>query len=215
MHDWQNTGYQQRQFCHSNDSNHSPSISIDASPSSDDVLGNCIFECGHVESPFHYMHCQSDFLVQERKRGRERLDRDLHKMRTSPALTEAILQGIAFWEDGTEFELSPDSNKLLFDEDHTKLLNSQENIGWEKFLKGYVSKEWGRLQEYHYSKIQRKHIHTRNNWVWHLLRSLHTYRHSIWTAWNQVLHGGSTKAQQEYTRRKMLKTITKLYWEFR
>jgi hypothetical protein len=134
-------------------------------------------------------------------------------MRTSPALTEAILQGIAFWEDGTEFELSPDSNKFLFDEAHTRLLESQEKIGWEKFIKGYVSKEWGRLQEHYYShaKIRHKKNHTRNNWVLHLLQSLHTYRHSIWTVCNQVLHGGSNKDQQEYTRRKMLKTITKLY----
>jgi hypothetical protein len=124
------------------------------------------------------MQCRSDILATARATGKERLDRDLHAMQTAPSLREAILQG-----DGTEYDLDQQSNKFLFNEAHTQLLRSQKCIGWDKFLKGYVAKEWGFIQEQYYThaKLPRKRKHTRKNWVVHLLRSLHSYCHSIWT----------------------------------
>jgi hypothetical protein len=134
-------------------------------------------------------------------------------MQTALSLQESVLLGIFYWEDGTEFELDQESNKFLFNEDHTTLLHSQSLINWDKFVKGYIVKEWGYIQEQYYlhSKIPKNKKHTRNNWIQCLLQLLHAYRHSIWTLRNQMVHGGVNKDQQEFNRKKLLKKVVHLY----
>jgi hypothetical protein len=213
MHDWQNTGYQQIQFQHKNSQKVLTDNVLGHATKTDENLGACVFECGKMETPFHYMHCTSDILMTARSNGKDKLDKELDSMNTAPSLREAILHGIHCWEDDTEYELTEESHRYLFDEAHTRLLRNQEKIGWEKFLKGYITKEWGYIQESYYNstKIQRKRKHTKNNWVQHLLRSLHIYRQSIWNIRNQTVHGGSTKAQKELSRKKLLKLVVKYY----
>jgi hypothetical protein len=203
MHDWQHTGYQKSKFL--KDSNLK-------SASSEDV-GKCFFECGHVETPFHYMQCTSKILHDARVKGKAILERSLCKMHTAPSLLEAILQGIHRWEDGTEYDLEEDSNKYLFNEAHTQLLASQREIGWDKFIKGYISKDWGYIQEQYYlhTKTVQGKKYTRNNWVILLLHSLYVYRHSIWMTRNQSLHGGINADQKHFNRTKLQKMVTKLY----
>jgi hypothetical protein len=153
MHDWQNTGYQKSRFSQSCHPLKLSSSDCD-NPSSNVETGQCYFECGNIETPFHYMQCTSEILSKARSVGKEVLKKALIKMHTAPSLQEAILNGIYFWEDGTEYELDADSNKFLFDEAHTLLFESQQKIGWDKFLKGYVSKDWGYIQEQYYSHTQ-------------------------------------------------------------
>jgi hypothetical protein len=158
-------------------------------------------------------HLCSEMLSSARTKGREKLEKDLYDMQTAPSLREAILLGIFYWEDGTEFELDEESNKYLFNEAHTALLHSQTLIGWDKFVKGYIAKEWGYIQEQYYlhSKMPKKKKHTKNNWIQCLLRSLHAYRHSIWTLRNQMVHGGNTKDQRKFNRKKLLKKVVHFY----
>jgi hypothetical protein len=61
--------------------------------------GQCIFECGCVEMPFHYMQCQSELLSTARAKGQGKLEKDLYDIQTALSLQEAILQGIFYWED--------------------------------------------------------------------------------------------------------------------
>jgi hypothetical protein len=72
--------------------------------------------------------------------------------------------------------------------------------------------DWGYIQEqyYLYTKTVSGKKFTRNNWVVHLLRSLHVYRHSIWMTCNQS-HGGVNQDQKAFNRKKILKIIRKLY----
>jgi hypothetical protein len=71
------------------------------------------------------MQCSSDILTTARVKGKEQLDKDLHSIQTASSLHKAILQGIFCWEDGTEYDLDQESNKYLFNEAHTRLLQSQ------------------------------------------------------------------------------------------
>jgi hypothetical protein len=74
------------------------------------------------------MQCTSEILTKAWTTGKAVLEKNLCKMHMVPLLLEAILQGIYFWEDGTEYELDKESNKFLFNEAHTTLLYSQKNI---------------------------------------------------------------------------------------
>jgi hypothetical protein len=119
MHDWQHTGYQQKQFQLKKNNISENSTTAQPSPQNQNKVRDCFFECGRVETPFHYMQCTSDILTTARVKGKEQLDRDLHAMQTAPSLQDAILQGIFCWEDGTKYDFDQESNKYLFNEAHT------------------------------------------------------------------------------------------------
>jgi hypothetical protein len=111
MHDWQNTGYQKRKFLQESAPSGSCLLPTDKQT-------ECLLRCGHLETPFHYMQCFSTILSDARILGIEQLEKSLYKMKTSPPLLEAILQGILCWETSTEYDLTAESHPLLFDIPH-------------------------------------------------------------------------------------------------
>jgi hypothetical protein len=209
MHNWQNTGHQKRQF-------YKASGQYDNTASSDTLaaeVGLCPLHCGCIEVPFHYMHCKSDILRQSRQQGKSVLKKALQRIQTAPSLLEAIITGLTLWEDETEYELDEDSNKFLFNPMHLQLLERQNKLGWERFAKGFVVKDWGYIQSQYYlheKKVKNKKF-TKNGWVTQLLRLLHHYRQSVWKTRNQILHGGTNKEQRLFTRKQMQDVVRELY----
>jgi hypothetical protein len=206
MHDWQNTGYQKQQF--SQESASSGSCLLPP-----DKQSECPLQCGHLETPFHYMQCFSTILSDARQLGIEQLEKSLYKMKTSPPLLEAILQGILCWETSTEYDLTAESHPLLFDIPHQQLLHKQNLIGWEKILKGFVSKDWGVLQGQYYRQqhLTNNRKYMKSAWLHNLLLQLHYYRNGIWKVRNDTLHGGSTKEQKQLARSQLLQEVKALY----
>jgi hypothetical protein len=92
-------------------------------------------------------------------------------------------------------------------------LHNQNLIGWEKFLKGFISKDWGALQGQYYRQQHLTHNrrYTKTAWVQNLLLQLHYYRHGIWKVRNDTLHGGNTKEQKQLVRAQMIKEVKALY----
>jgi hypothetical protein len=92
-------------------------------------------------------------------------------MQTSPPLMEAILQGILCWEMATEYDLVGDSHPLLLNILHIWLLKHQSTIEWDKFLKGFITKDWGIIQGqyYRYQNLTHNRKFTRNSWIYNLL----------------------------------------------
>jgi hypothetical protein len=116
MQNWQHTGYQKQQF-----------ESSTQLPGDKKVCGVrdqylCPLGCGHLESPFHCVYCQSDPMCTQRNVELATLTKGLDKLKTAPSLKEAILEGLYCALDETEYELHENSYTLLFDEVHTTLL---------------------------------------------------------------------------------------------
>jgi hypothetical protein len=212
MHDWQNTGSQKEQFLQSQESNciHAQDAEGTASYAR---VAECPFHCGYDESPFHYMQCNSKILSDARELGIEKLEKFLYKMHTSPPLLEAILHGILCWETMTEFELTAETHPMLFDIPHSQLLRNQHKIGWDKFVKGFLTKDWGMLQCRYYrsQQLPNPRKFTRQTWTHNLLLQLHIYRHRIWMVRNETLHGGVTKEQKSVSRTQMTNEVKALY----
>jgi hypothetical protein len=119
MHDWQHTGHQKRQF------QQSANMSVQDSMLEENI-GLCPLHCGTYEVPFHYMHCRSAILSKAREEGKATLKKALQKINMAPSLLEAIMNGLSFWEDETEYDLDEHSNKFLFNEMHMQLLNNKK-----------------------------------------------------------------------------------------
>jgi hypothetical protein len=202
MHDWQHTGYQKQQFQYESNSSHTR-----------DAHTDCPLHCGHLEMPLHYMHCTSDIIMTAHTKGLEKLEKSLYKFHTSPPLLEAILNGLLCWETYTEYDLDGESHPTLFDIPHTRLLETQKEIGWDKFLKGFIVKDWGILQGQYYqqqSNLNRRK-YTKKTWSHNLLLQLHYYRQQVWKVRNDTLHGGVTKEQRQLNRTQMIMEVKALY----
>jgi hypothetical protein len=125
---------------------------------------------------------------------------------------EAILQGIYCWTDDTEYELDEESDPLLFDYQHTMLLDHQKCIGWEFFLKGFLAKEWRYIQGSYYKFLKvnpRKYRPDR--WVLQVMMLLHQYRHDLWMMRNASLHGGEDVLHGKALQDWLLHEVKELY----
>jgi hypothetical protein len=211
MHNWQNTGYQKKQFSGTIGPTRGISSGTTHEPSTDRE-SKCPLGCGCVEYPFHYMQCRHDTMYEARTNGIITLTKGLKKLKTAPSLQEAILQGIQCWTDDTEYELDGESNPLLFDYQHSKLLEHQSSIGWEFLLKGFLAKEWRFIQGsyYKYMKVNQRKFH-KDRWILQVLILLHQYRHDLWMLHNAAIHGGSNVLQGKVFRRRLLSEVHDLY----
>jgi hypothetical protein len=145
-HNWQNTGYQKGQFF---------DAAVEGNAISNAGIINqrvtvCPLGCGQIESPFHFMTCPSSRLCEAYQEGLITLKRSLCKLCTTPFLIEAMHEGIFCYTDQIEYELSSDSDPLLSDLHHSVLLSSQQEIGWEQFIKGFSTKDWHYIQHSNY-----------------------------------------------------------------
>jgi hypothetical protein len=208
LHNWQNTGYQKGLFFDASQEGSCPAHNEKIK----DRLTTCPFGCGHTETPFHFMTCTSSQLYEARCTGLNTLRRALKKIRTAPSLIEAIYDGIFCYTDQTEYELSTDSDPLLFDLSHSVLLSNQLEIGWENFLKGFITKDWRYIQQSYYSYLK---VNTRKynaeKWVSCLLRILHKFRTDLWHVRNSAIHGGSSKLQGQTLRHRLIREVHSLY----
>jgi hypothetical protein len=211
MHNWQNTGSQKRQFSTSHSTSHQLCSEI-LGITKPDAEFRCPLGCGHAEIPFHYMHCTSDMMMTAREQGIATLTKQLKKIKTAPSLTEAILQGIHCWTYDTEYELTEDSDPLLFDYSHSQLLHNQGLIGWEPFMKGFVAKDWKYIQGSYYAfmKLNKRKYH-QDRWILQLLMLLHKYRHDLWMLRNASIHGGFEKLHGKALRWRLITEVTDLY----
>jgi hypothetical protein len=152
--------------------------------------------CGHTESPFHIMTCTSSRIYDAWKKGLSTIKHSLYKMCNAPSLIEAITEGIFCYTDQTEYKLFPDSDPLLFDLCHSVLLSNETEIGWEHFIKGFITKDWRYIQHsyYQYLKLDTREFNA-DKWVSRLLPNLHKFCTYLWHIRNSAQHGGYSMDQ--------------------
>jgi hypothetical protein len=125
---------------------------------------------------------------------------------------EAIVSGIHCWTYDTKYDLTEESNPLLFDYQHTMLLQQQNQIGWDNFLKGYLSKKWRYIQGsyYRFQKLNKRKFH-QDRWVLQVLILLQNYRHDLWMLQNASLHSGFDKLHGSLLWSHLLEEVTYFY----
>jgi hypothetical protein len=140
-------------------------------------------------------------MYDTQEKGLMKLSKGLKKLKMTPSLLKAIIQGIQCWTDDVEYNLDERSHPILFMESHKKLLQIHSAIGLEYFMKGYIAKDWGHIQESYYKSIRANMMKfTRSKWVLKTLTLLHIYRTSLWYMHNASLHGGHANISKQVFR---------------
>jgi hypothetical protein len=76
----------------------------------------------------------------------------------------------------------------------TGVLGSQTTIGWRRFFEGWISHEWTKAQQAHYTSI--KSLCTGKRWAVALIKKLWDIAWDLWEHRNGILHESSNVVSQ-------------------
>jgi len=173
---------------------------------------HCCPSCGEpFEDRFHLLRCQHF----ERKKWSGNLSQALRdfckRTHVSGEMTHLIVEGV-YWE----MQDSPLENIQQYPSALQPLINSQNNIGWDQFFKGRLSKLW-RIIHLQHLKDKKCSIDCYNSgigWTSTLIRIVFTHVHEVWRTRNLAKHG-ETLAEQIEKKRLLCASEISTYYDCR
>jgi hypothetical protein len=104
-------------------------------------------------------------------------------LKTDPVIVDQLCKGLQLWYQGENLHVV----------DPRPLIIAQCNLGWDAFLEGFISKEWGEQQQaYYVSKNSRK---TGYRWTVALILKLWNIAWDLWSHRNGYEHKNDLAAK--------------------
>ena len=218
-HLWQNTGKQKATFLESKLRQQRKQNCL----TQDDIKrirteGLCPMGCGQQECNMHYLHCTKRAACKLRKRSLHQLRQHLKDMNTAPLITKCIIDNLHHWCNNS---IPPHEHNFLgvskrFSDHLTTALDEQQDLGWNKFIRGFISKSWGGAQEAWYNQEQdTSPKHTADRWTLHLQRGIQDFWFVSWELRNKHIHGGITQHDNKRRRHRLRARVRALYQKSR
>ena len=134
--------------------------------------------CGkHEEDWKHVLKCEAPSVTTHRELCLADLEIKLKNYKTYAPLADFIYDMVA------QQDLKPDSPTIV-NPRYTYLFEraykSQCNIGWENFMRGYISKHWKAIQYEHYKVLGRKDIHAVDKWSRMIIKTILEFNRTMW-----------------------------------
>ena len=157
--------------------------------------------CGAFEDAPHVLLCPGQGTSALWNKSLTSLSNWMTLVQTAPCIMEAILIGLNNWRLGYT---TPFPNDRLI----RVALAQQTDIGWNLFLKGWLSIEWETAQQSHYSSLHL--LRTGQKWITHLICHCCNIAWDLWEHRNDTLHEQENivSSQQDLCLRL---NITRLY----
>jgi hypothetical protein len=131
------------------------------------------------ETMTHVIVCTGNGAAQEWTNQIMNLGLWLIEMNTHPSVQKCILESLMSHSTATLFTTSADP--FCF-----SATREQDEIGWQNFVEGKITRSWGMLQLLHYQELHSKH--TMDMWTAGLVTQLLELTHGMWLHRNGVLH---------------------------
>jgi len=101
--------------------------------------------CGQQETNMHYLHYTKMTATKLCHKSLQQLQAHLKEMNTAPQITKTIIDNIHHWCDNTT---PPQDYSFIgvlqqFSTHLTAALDNQQDLGWDKFIQGFISTSWG------------------------------------------------------------------------
>jgi hypothetical protein len=137
--------------------------------------------CGLPETTRHVWRCSQSEAIQQWHRSLRILRRDLGRMQTAPAITEAIVERLTQWKTNDVLPQFQSRFPKL-----TDAISQQDEIGWDNFLEGTISKHWQPVQALYFLFTNSRKSTLR--WASALIRKTWIVAWDQWEHRNGILH---------------------------
>ena len=207
MHNWQNTGRQKQKFAQS--------AGLDTEDEENKKQYVCPFGCGRVEHNQHYLRCRRSPKYNHKLMCLKSIKDWMVKNNTSKLMRIVIQMRMADWINGDRMpriNVREEEGGMRVQ----KAVDEQDEIGWDQFFKGRLSKEWQLIQDEEYQRLSNqgekvlKH-QTGLWWTARLIRLIIYFALNEWQVRNDTLHETKDKTAREATRNRLKMIATKMY----
>ena len=170
--------------------------------------------CSHKDETWmHIPRCKH--LTRERWRSTflSDLQRTCLKWKTRTSLWMLLRDGILGWlasDDPLRYQLED----AIYDDEFTRLITQQNQIGWHNIFLGRFSGEWEMLQENHYRtqpNYNSKKSPRGSRWQVAIIGTIWSQWYTVWVLRNSDVHGVDSTHQAIQDRREALHTLRRLY----
>ena len=158
------------------------------------------------EVPAHLPICPHESREAWRQKLKSNFKKKLEKAHTEPPLIQIATDGLQAFLDNTDLAMQP------YDPTYHDLVEEQNEIGWDNFMKGRWSKHWTQMQDDYLSDTKLKT--NKNNgtaWATNMVSTLWTDWFQLWTMRNEDRHGKDKTAQAQAKREQVIREVSFLY----
>ena len=155
------------------------------------------------EDNTHILRCRATGADAQWEYSMENFKREINKLPAPPDLPEAIQDMLTRWREGR----IPREAEHNWTDDTKKLIDLQEQVGWELMLEGCISKGWEEIVQMYITSTKKNM--TTERWISALIRKLWEVAWDMWDHRNQCLH----KLNPDEVLLGIQKVKTAIQWE--
>ena len=132
----------------------------------------------------HVLYCQNHHMCRVRDKYLRNLQQQLSQLNTDPNISKCITTEITAWlksnqQPSPQQPTNHDADTNI-DNTLTSAIQNQRTIGWGNFLRGFISKDWIRIQDEYYSItsfVKNFNIHL---WTNKIIEATILIAHKLW-----------------------------------
>jgi hypothetical protein len=94
---------------------------------------------------------------------------------------------------------------------YINLIQLQDTIGWDHFLRGKLSKEWASLQQDYIYRTKPNSKFDRAKWLRQIIKPLILNCHDLWTLRNEERHGHDSASKQQKLAEQVRRDLRAIY----
>ena len=192
VYEWQYTKSWEKKIKHANNTRNE--VTCEGINDDEEEIELCPAGCGRQEKNGHYLSCIVINKGRVPRTLRSSLLSWMRKSRTDPNLILVINRAMGSLTREVTIRVE---TRTWNDCEITELINEQNKIGWDHFLKGRLSRRFNEIQERYYKKIRDDVLGSERRlspkykgrwWTKELIKRLIFYSLNIWQIRNEIAH---------------------------
>ena len=166
----------------------------------------------------HILQCKSEHSVRTRKECMTELSDALQRLQTHASIKRCILSIVDRWCRKKAPKLPNFPNPDTIELHLPRVFDAQQHIGWNAFIQGILSVEWGHLQERYYRGINASNRLTKDRWSTTVVKMLLEFNRKMWKNRCDVVQAMNTDTLEKRKRdllRNLRDRLRKKPWKVR
>lgn len=169
----------------------------------------------HEETMAHVVACPSSLTIEAKETLLETYSESLENVGTPTPVLHLFIHGIQTWcrlqQGYMSRQLAPTTHDIT--KSHLTLAYTEQSspIGWEAFLRGRVSKNWGSAYRGTFPTASEQEIET---WLGNVIKINMDLYLALWKHRNEVVFGQDEAAARSKTMEKLREAVTAEYRQY-